>query len=538
MSWIDDEVDEPSTSTEGADKSDSVESGSVEKQIQAILAAGNADISMSLLEQSLPDIQDTDLLERLHDAVDSEIKREAVSERLSDFEGYDTQDSEESNSEQSEPSESKSDGDDEPDSGIDSFDEFDSVIRQGILDGDISHISVEAITEYGPELDTDVLERASEEATRTPATTRYESFLADKKLEENDGNTESVFGGSDDEESQSATEDSQADSSSNESEHTHTEEETESEPTEADSGQSVAEADGGSDEAWKDAFNRASQSTSGINVTEAAEMENRWSILVWSDPGKGKTHFGYSAKDPVCIIDTEGKSHHLADKFDDKMVEIYQPSDYDEALDALHDAVDLLENVKRETGRIGTVVVDSMSIMWEWSQQKYVDKFYRGKDKDEVNFSSAIGSSGQSDWKQIKRYHNTMFRQTIIDSPFHFVWTAMATDDYEAAIENDINFTPKKPSGEKDNEYKASEVLRLREDSEGKTIAELEKSDKVNHNYTGLEKPDFPKHQNVVRAIKDAESDNRSMSSVEAEFGVEVFEGNPRTARITKNKND
>lgn len=538
MSWMDNEVEEPSTSTEDANISDSVDSNSVEQQIQTIVAAGNADISMSLLEQSLPKIQDTDLLENLRDAVDSEMKRESVSERLADFEGYDTRDSKESDRDEAEPSESQSESGDESELSIDSFDELDSVIRQGILDGDISHIPVKAITEFGPELETDVLERATEEATRVPATTRYESFLADKKIEENDGDTETVFGGSNDEESESSTEDSQNDSSSSDTEDTDTETKIESEPTQSDSEQSVAEADGGNDEAWKDAFNRASQSTSGINVTEAADMENRWSILVWSNPGKGKTHFGYSSKDPVCIIDTEGKSHHLADKFSDKMVEIYQPSDYDEALDALHDAVELLENVKRETGRIGTLVVDSMSIMWEWSQQKYVDKFYRGKDKDEVNFSSGMGTSGQSDWKQIKRYHNTMFRQTIIDSPFHFVWTAMSTDDYEAAIENDVSFTPKKPSGEKDNEYKASEVLRLREDAEGKTIAELEKSDKINHNYTGLEKPDYPKHKSVVRAIKDAESDNRSMSSVEAEFGVNVFEGNPRTARITENQND
>jgi hypothetical protein len=519
---MDEEVDEPSTSTDNVQKSDMADVSSFESQIQTILAAGTADISESLLEQSVPEIESPDLLQQILDTVEESSQRELVSERLEEL--TDTPETEtKSDSDQSEPSESNQEDKPEPDMEIESFDDFEQALSDGLDAGDISSLPIDAIGEYGPDLSADLLEQAKDMATRTPANTRYDSFLVDIKLEEEEADTDTLFGGDEEVEEESAEIASPA--------------ETGTDDVTTDSATDQVEADDG-DETWREAFNRASVGTDSIDVKEAAEMENRWSILVWSKPGKGKTHFGYSSKEPVCIIDTEGKSHHLADDFEHKTVKLFQPSDYDEALENLHQGIEMLEQAKQETGRIGTLVVDSMSIMWEWSQQKYVDKFYRGKDADEVNFTSGMGTGGQSDWKQIKRYHNTMFRQAIIDSEFHFVWTAMSTDDYEAAIENDVSFSPKKPSGEKDNEYKASEVLRLRENEDGVTVGELEKSDKVNHNYTGLKKPDYPKHKAVTMAIKDAEKDNRAMSSVEAEFGVTVFEGNPRTRRITQNQKE
>jgi hypothetical protein len=525
---MDEEVDEPSTSTDNVQKSDMADVSSVESQIRTILAAGTADISESLLEQSVPEIESPDLLQQILDTVEESSQRELVSERLEELTGDTPEIETESDSDQSEPSESEQEDEPEPDMEIESFDDFEQALSDGLDAGDISSLPIDAIGEYGPDLSADLLEQAKDMATRTPANTRYDSFLVDKQLEQEDADTDTLFGEDDEVEEEQVEE---------EPEEVESPVETDTDDVTAESTADHVEADGGN-ETWQDAFSRASVETDSIDVKEAAEMENRWSILVWSKPGKGKTHFGYSSKEPVCIIDTEGKSHHLADDFEHKTVKLFQPSDYDEALENLHQAVEMLEQVKRESGRIGTLVVDSMSIMWEWSQQKYVDKFYRGKDADEVNFTSGMGTGGQSDWKQIKRYHNTMFRQAIIDSPFHFVWTAMSTDDYEAAIENDVSFSPKKPSGEKDNEYKASEVLRLRENENGVTVGELEKSDKVNHNYTGLKKPDYNKHKAVTMAIKDAENDNRAMSSVEAEFGVTVFEGNPRTRRITQNQKD
>lgn len=540
MSWIEDEVSEVDDSPSGSPDTSTTEDGdSFAKQLQAIVAAGNSTVNEELLEDGLPEIDDVDLLERTLSHVDTVEKEEMIQERLSEVGGPSDEEEDETEQEAAEPDET--DSTDEPEEYED-FEEFDNAIRQAILDGVLDTVPLSDIREFIGELDDDVVEKAVEEAEREDALQIFESEHAEREqdpvsepeeelVEEDDEPEEdtggSVFGddGSDDEDD--AENEVFSDTSDD------TDDTQEPDTTPSTTPETAADGEGDS---WRDGFESATAGSSGVDVKEAAEMEKRWSMLVWSEPGKGKTHFGYSTKEPVCIIDTEGKGHHLSDKFTDKAVHLFQPSDYDEALDALHDALDVLHDVYEEYGRVGTIVVDSMSVMWEWSQQKYVEKFYRGKDVDEVEFSSAIGSGGQSDWKQIKRYHNVKFRQTIIDSPFHFVWTAMSGDDYEAAIGNDINFTPKKPSGEKDNEYKASEVLRLRENEEGVTVGELEKSDKIDHHYTGLNKPDFPKHKNLVEAIRDAEAGGRSISSVESEFGVDVFEGNPRTARIAEEK--
>ena len=539
MSWIEDEVSDASQEQEGeAETTDNADGESFEKQLQAIVAAGNATISLSLLQQGVPEIENVDLLERVHGHVDADEKEEVVADRLIELGEWDrTDDDKEADTGEADASE----GDESEESDgekavlvIESAEDMDSEVRQAVIDGRLDRIGLSEFKSYADELDQEVIDKCLEQVERSEVEQILKSVTAERQTEPVSGETEEQM---DTDEEETDTTDAQAEiesvfdsadngSSTETTDTPDTTEETEHEASEP--AQTDSEPD---EEDWRDVFG---SEDSGIDVVDAADMENRWSMLVWSEPGKGKTHFGYSTKEPVCIIDTEGKGHHLSDKFTDKTVKIFQPSNYDEALDALNSALNLLDKVYERTGRIGTVVVDSMSIMWEWSQQKYVEKFYRGKDVDEVEFSSAMGTSGQSDWKQIKRYHNVKFRQSIIDSPFHFVWTAMSSDDYEAAIENDINFTPKKPSGEKENEYKASEVLRLRENEEGVTVGELEKSDKIDHHYTDLTKPDFPKHKEVVQAIRNAEAGQRSIQSVESEFDIDVFEGNPRTARIAE----
>lgn len=266
---------------------------------------------------------------------------------------------------------------------------------------------------------------------------------------------------------------------------------------------------------------------------EAEEKESRQGIMVWGDPGMGKTHFSYTMPDPVCIIDTEGKSDDISHKFDgtgngDPF--IWQPSDYDEAVEALDEAFEILREFHQQAGILGTIVVDSMSIMWDWSQQKYVEFAYPTKDDtSEVEFSSSMGRSGESDWKQIKRYHNVKFRQRIIDSPFHFGWTQMRGDDYAAVMEGEAQTPPDKPVGEKENPYKANYIIHLKEDDDGAPIGNLEKSALTKHNYTGLRYPTFQKHKEIldrVDAVETGDADE-DISDIEAEYGIELIQGNP-----------
>ena len=266
---------------------------------------------------------------------------------------------------------------------------------------------------------------------------------------------------------------------------------------------------------------------------EADAQSRRQGIMIWGDPGMGKTHFAYTMPDPVCIIDTEGKSDDISHKFDgtgngDPF--IWQPSDYDGAVQALEEAFDVLERFHEQAGILGTIVVDSMSIMWDWSQQKYVDFAYPTKDDvEEVEFSSSMGRSGESDWKQIKRYHNVKFRQRIIDSPYHFCWTQMRGDDYAAVMEGESQTPPDKPVGEKENVYKANYIINVKEDSDGAPVGNLEKSALTKHNYTGLRYPTFNKHDNILQELDAVETDNsdRSIRDIEQEFDITLIKGNP-----------
>jgi hypothetical protein len=295
----------------------------------------------------------------------------------------------------------------------------------------------------------------------------------------------------------------------------------ETEETETNESPSVDDVSGGID-----TIDIGDAAPSAMTTDEAAEQTYLWRILGWAQPGKGKTHFAYTMPQPVCIIDTEGKAHNLASKFEDKVTYIWQPDDYDEAREALDEAINVLHKYL-EKGHRGTIVVDSMSEMWEWSKQKYVSKAYQGKTLDEVNLSSNMGRSGESDWKVIKRYHNKRFREVMIDTPFHFYWTAMETDDYEAIMEGEDG-NPKKPVGERDNAYKVDQVLRFVEGADGEPVGQLQKNGLSKFSYTGLRYPTFDKHQQVCEEIRDLEEQGDD-PMIQDVFGgdVRVVEGNP-----------
>lgn len=291
----------------------------------------------------------------------------------------------------------------------------------------------------------------------------------------------------------------------------------------------VTSTDGGSQTDDSSDIDVKSIAPGVITAEEAADRERRFTMMVWSDPGMGKTHFSCTGPEPVVIIDTEGKADEVAGKFrgEGEISEspfILQPTDYDEAIEALNSALDILDEFRRKKDMTGTLVVDSMSVMWGWSQQKYVDKYYPGKDAEEVEFNSAIGG-GQSDWKQIKRYHNVKFRQPMIDSPYHLIWTAMREDDYEERMKG--NRDADKPAGEKENPYKVDEVLRIKEGEEGAPVGVLNKSGKIKHRYAGLRYPTFEKHRDLLDDILDAENGSRSPQAVAGEHGVRIHEGNP-----------
>lgn len=304
-------------------------------------------------------------------------------------------------------------------------------------------------------------------------------------------------------------------------------EESESEPENAES-----EESGGAEDPF------AHLGGDSIDSTTAQELEHRKRVMVWGPPGVGKTHFAFSSEEPLAIIDTEGKAHDLAEKFPDKTLRIWQPDGYEQAREHLHQAMKWLQAWLDERDKRGTLIVDSMSIMWEWSKTHYIEKHYIEPDSTgkyesptDVDLKSGL-QSNDPDWPKIKEYHNRKFRQPMVQSPFHLVWTAMATEDFAEKIERDISVTPDKPAGEKENVFKVNYILHVREDDSGVPFGDLEKSGITKHTFAGLEWPTAPKMFDVIQDIKDAELSDESVPIDQiTDEDVQILAGKPSRLR-------
>lgn len=254
---------------------------------------------------------------------------------------------------------------------------------------------------------------------------------------------------------------------------------------------------------------------SAMDVDEAASKEHTWKVMTWSDEGQGKTHFGYTMPEPVCFIDTENKADDIAHKFSDKVVQIWQPNDFDEAVQYRDEALSFLSEYQSQTGQKGTLVVDSMAVMWEWSQHKYIDEWYDNASPDDVNI-------GLEEWPKVKDYHNKTFRKPIEQCDFHIYWTSTRKDDVGAAIENELDETPDKPGGESQNPYKVNSIIRLYLNSQGVPVGDLQKSGLIRFKYMGLRRPTFQKHKEIVEHVEDIEADGaETIQEVENNFNLD-----------------
>lgn len=266
---------------------------------------------------------------------------------------------------------------------------------------------------------------------------------------------------------------------------------------------------------------------------DAAAMDPRWTFLVWGDEGTGKSHFAHTAPEPICYLDTEGKASNLAGKFEKEVV-YFDATDYDQARQSLVESMALLNRVRDQHDVVGTIVVDSMSKLWEFAQQKHVDEHYVTKESPEdVTFKS--GLQGGDDWKKIKKYHNARFRDVLAECPYHVVMTAMAEEDYNAVMDG-ADGKPMKPQGEKNNKYAVENIVRLRSGPSGDTVGDLLKTDRTRLRFRGLEWPTFDDSVDFIDRISEAE---QAEGSVDVDdWPVDVVRGSPDTTAESEGDDD
>ena len=97
-------------------------------------------------------------------------------------------------------------------------------------------------------------------------------------------------------------------------------------------------------------------------------------ILSYGNFSTGKTHFALSSERPVYIIDTENGASPLADKFPDAQILNICNIDKDDInekdevtnFESFQDTIDYL--VKLPDKEVGTIIIDSISDIWDWAQ--------------------------------------------------------------------------------------------------------------------------------------------------------------------------
>jgi hypothetical protein len=222
----------------------------------------------------------------------------------------------------------------------------------------------------------------------------------------------------------------------------------------------------------------------------------------------------------VAYIDLEGKADELADKFD-KELYYWTPEDFDEAKEALDEALELLA-AYHEKGVRGTIVVDSMTTLWEMVKVDYAKWAYQTDKLSEVNFQSQL--EGSDDWSKIKARHNEEYRDRILESPYHVVFTSGAKEDYNAVMQG-ADGKPMTDDGERRNRYEVKDVVRLRVDDQGRTVADLHKSARTRYSFAGLPWAEWDDIYGAIDDISAAEQSDEAVDTSQWDF--DVYEGQP-----------
>ena len=158
-----------------------------------------------------------------------------------------------------------------------------------------------------------------------------------------------------------------------------------------------------------------------------AKQERGIKILSYGNFSTGKTHFALSSKEPIFIIDTENGASPLADKFPNAKILNIQNMDSDSAeekdevknFEKFQQAVNYLCSLPDE--KIGTIIIDSISDIWEWAQAYGKIKIFKLSIDDRLK--------AQFDWGVINRLYKQQLTK-LINKKCNLIITARETEIY------------------------------------------------------------------------------------------------------------
>ena len=162
-----------------------------------------------------------------------------------------------------------------------------------------------------------------------------------------------------------------------------------------------------------------------------AKQDRGIKILSYGNFSTGKTHFALSSTAPVYIIDTENGASPLADKFPDAQIINIQNMDNDNVeekdevknFENYQNAVDYLCSLPDE--QIGTIIIDSISDIWEWAQAYGKIKVFKLSIEDRLK--------AQFDWGVINRLYKAQLLK-LINKKCNLIVTAREVEVYNGPV--------------------------------------------------------------------------------------------------------
>lgn len=153
------------------------------------------------------------------------------------------------------------------------------------------------------------------------------------------------------------------------------------------------------------------------------KVEDIRETFVWlhhGGQGTGKTFTAMQFPEPVFVIDTELRADLTAGEFPDRDIRVFEPGEISfdnvDPDNPLEDAIDItrsLDNINNaviqlvkgyKNGELegGTVILDSATDLWSWSQEWGKQRLMEENEVNEANFRL----ENQFDWGMIKNKHN------------------------------------------------------------------------------------------------------------------------------------
>jgi len=150
-----------------------------------------------------------------------------------------------------------------------------------------------------------------------------------------------------------------------------------------------------------------------------AEKKRGLKIGIYGDFATGKTHFALTAPEPIFIIDTELGSSPLAHLFKGKDIKILDVAEKDgsRSFEKIEKAVEFIS----KQDKIGTVVIDSVSDFWDYTQEFAKVNIFKIKPQDRL--------AQQWDWGIINKLYLSLLLK-LIKLDCNLILTARETEIY------------------------------------------------------------------------------------------------------------